>query len=396
MKLTTILILIACMQVSAKGLSQKVSLSAKNAPLEKVLLQIEKQTGYSFWYKTELLKNADKITIELKNVNLEEALKKCLENQSFDYVIVDHTIVIKLKDDESFVLPEAPPPVIEIKGKVTTSDGTILSGVSVLIKNTKKGTTTNTDGTFSISATEGDVLVFSYVGYTSKEVAVDSKTSFVSISLAESKTVLNDVVIVGYGKQNRAALTSSVTTVKSEDLNKGAITDVGQLLQGKVPGLNITASGDPNKTAAVVLRGASTLNSSQGPFYVVDGIPGVDISAIAPDDIASVDVLKDAAATAIYGNRAANGVIMVTTKRGKKGQTQVGYNGYVGVEKVSNKLDMMSADQLRAFLSKNDLAFAPEDDKNANTDWQSAIQRSSALSHNHNLSLSGGTDHGNY
>lgn len=384
--------LVTCLQVSAGGLSQKISLSVKNAPLEKVLSQIEKQSGYSFWYKTELLKNADKITIELRNASIEETLQKCFEKQSFDYAIIDHTIVLKLKEEEVFY---SPPPVTPVKGKVTTPDGAPLNGVSVIVKNTKKGTSTDAQGNFAISISEGDVLVFSYVGYEAKEITF-SNQSFIAVNLSESKAVLTDVVIVGYGKQNRAALTSAVSTVKSEDLNKGAITDVGQLLQGKVPGLNITASGDPNTNAAVVLRGASTINSSQGPFYVVDGIPGVDISAIAPDDIASVDVLKDAAATAIYGNRAANGVIMVTTKRGKKGQLQMSYNGYVGLEKVSNKLDMMNATQLRDFLSKNDLAFAPADDKGANTDWQSAIQRDNAVSHNHNLSFSGGTEHSSY
>jgi TonB-linked SusC/RagA family outer membrane protein len=144
------------------------------------------------------------------------------------------------------------------------------------------------------------------------------------------------------------------------------------------------------------LRGASTVNSPQGPFYVIDGVPGADISVVAPDDIASMDVLKDAAATAIYGNRASNGVIMITTKRGRKGQYVIGYNGYVGVEKVSNKLEMMNADELRGFLAKNNLGFSPNDDKGANTNWQDAVQEKSALSHNHNLSISGGGEHGSY
>ena len=386
--------LAAFLQVSAAGLSQKVSLTARNVPLEKVLSEIEKQTGYSFWYKTSLLKNADKITIELKDANLEDALKKCLEKQSFDYFIVDHTIVIKLKEETVYEAMPPPPPVV-IKGKVTTADGAPLAGVSVLIKNTKKGTSTDTNGDFSIAVNKGDVLAFSYVGYEGKEVEFNNQ-SFIAVNLSENKTVLNDIVVVGYGKQNRAALTSAVSTVKGEDLNKGAISDVGQLLQGKVPGLNITASGDPNAPAAVVMRGASTINSSQTPFYVIDGIPGADISVIAPDDIASIDVLKDAAATAIYGNRGANGVIMVTTKKGRKGQMQVTYNGYVGLEKVSNKLKMMDATQLRDFLKKNNLALSSVDDKGANTDWQSAVERSSALSHNHNISFSGGGEHGTY
>ena len=393
MKLTTILILAALLQVSAKGVAQKISLKAKNAPLVKVLSEIERQSGYSFWYRSSLLKNVDKISIELKDVNIDEALKKCLNSQGFEYIIVDHTIIIKLPGEKTDY--QAPLPPAHIKGKVTAADGTPLIGVSVLVKNTQRGTTTDANGEFSISVNKGEVLVFSYVGYDPKELAFNDQP-FVAVNLAESKVTLSDFVVVGYGKQNRAALTSAISTVKAEDLNRGAISDVGQLLQGKVPGLNISASGDPNKPAAVVMRGASTINSSQTPFYVIDGIPGADISVIAPDDVASIDVLKDAAATAIYGNRGANGVIMVTTRRGRSGQMQVGYNSYIGLEKVSNKLDMMDAGQLRDFLKKNNLAFAPADDKGANTDWQSSIQRSSAVSHNHNLSFSGGGEHGNY
>ncbi|WP_235920974.1 TonB-dependent receptor [Foetidibacter luteolus] len=392
MKLTTILMLATFLQVSAGAFSQKISLKAKNASLEQVFSEIEKQSGYSFWYKTSLLKKADKITVELKDVNIEEALKSCLDMQGFDYVIVDRTIIIKLKEEPAYY--QAPPPPVMVKGKVTAADGTALNSVSVMIKNTKKGTATDADGNFSIAVNKGEILVFTYVGYNAKEVEF-SDQAFLAVTLAENKVVLNDIVVVGYGRQNRAALTSAVSTVKGEDLNRGAISDVGQLLQGKVPGLNISASGDPNKPAAVIMRGASTINSSQTPFYVIDGIPGADISVIAPDDIASIDVLKDAAATAIYGNRGANGVIMVTTRRGKKGQ-QIGYSGYLGLEKVSNKLKMMNATQISDFLAKNNLAFAPADDKGADTDWQTAIQRSSAVSHNHNLSFSGGGEHGNY
>ncbi len=393
MKLTAIFMLAALLQISARGFAQKISLKAKNAPLEKVLSEIERQSGYSFWYKSSLLKNADKISIELKEVNIEEALKKCLDSQGFDYFIVERTIIIKQKGEVADY--QAPPPPTPLKGRVTAADGTPLIGVNVVIKNTRKGTTTDANGNFSITVNNGEVLVFSYMGYDAKELEFNGQP-FVEVNLSESKVVLGDIVVVGYGKQNRAALTSAISTVKAEDLNRGAISDVGQLLQGKVPGLNISASGDPNKPAAVVMRGASTINSSQTPFYVIDGIPGADISVIAPDDIASIDVLKDAAATAIYGNRGANGVIMVTTRKGRSGQLQVGYNSYIGLEKVSNKLDMMDASQLREFLKKNNLAFSPSDDKGANTDWQTAIQRSSAISHNHNLSFSGGGDHGNY
>ena len=283
----------------------------------------------------------------------------------------------------------------EIRGTVTNSKGVPAAGVTVTVKGTKKSKAAGSDGSFSINAKEGDVLVFTGISFETREMTVTGQNVY-TITLADASATLGDVVVVGYGKSSRKTLTSAITTVRPEDLNKGAISDVGQLLQGKVPGLNITASGDPNRNAAVILRGASTINSPGGPFYVIDGVPGADISLIAPDDIASIDVLKDAAATAIYGNRAASGVIMVTTKRGKKGQMQVAYNGYVGMEKVSSQLKMMDAGQLRAFLTKNNLAFTPADDKGASTNWQKAIERNTAVSTNHNISFNGGSEHSNY
>lgn len=267
----------------------------------------------------------------------------------------------------------------QVKGIIKDDKGAPASSVTVTVKNTNRSKVSASDGTFSINAAEGDALVLTSVSYNNVEIPV-TKENFYSVLLNESVARLGEVVVVGYGKSTRKTLTSAVSSIKAEDFNRGAISDVGQLLQGKVPGLNISASGDPNRTAAVIIRGASTLNSSQGPFYVIDGIPGADISAVAPDDIASIDVLKDAAATAIYGNRAANGVIMVTTKRGRKGQSLVTYSGYAGIEKVSNQLKMLNAEEAKAFLGKNNLAFSPNDDKGANTNWQDAVQNSAAIS----------------
>lgn len=283
----------------------------------------------------------------------------------------------------------------QIRGTVNDSKGAPVPAVTVSVKGSKVNALTGNDGSFTINAKEGDVLVFTAVSFETKEITVTSDANY-NVSITASSLTLSDVVVVGYGRSSRKTLSSAITTIKPDDLNKGAIGDVGQLLQGKVAGVNITASGDPNRSAAVILRGASTLNSSQGPFYVIDGIPGADIATVAPDDIATIDILKDAAATAIYGNRAANGVIIITTKKGKKGQSVVTYNGYVGSEKVSRELKMMDATQLRAFVTKNNLAFTPADDKGANTNWQKAIEKSSAFSHNHNISLSGGGEHTTY
>lgn len=284
----------------------------------------------------------------------------------------------------------------KISGNLLDNTNQPIIGASVSVKGTNKVTSTGGAGAFSISAKTGDKIVFSFLGYQTKEITVAAASTY-QVIITEASSSLTDVVVVGYGKSTRKALTSSISTVKGDDLNKGAISDVGQMLQGKVPGLNISRSGDPNRNAAIIMRGASTLREgAQSPLFVIDGVVGADISILAPDDIASIDVLKDAAAAAIYGNRAANGVIMVTTKKGVSGQTQLSYSGYFGVENVSNRYEMMNADQLRAFLAKNNSALTPANDKGANTDWQNEVQRNDAMSHNHNLSLSGGSEKTTY
>lgn len=286
----------------------------------------------------------------------------------------------------------------EVSGVILDEKNLPLPAANILEKGTTHSVVTDFDGKFKISVSNPNAtLVVSFIGFTDQTIKLDGSKTNYTIRLASATTALEQVVVVGYGKGSRKNLTTAVTSVKADQLNNGVISDVGQLLQGKVAGLNVSSSGDPTKQSSVVLRGASTLNSSQGPFYVVDGIPGVDISIIAPEDIVTIDVLKDAAATAIYGNRAANGVIMVTTKRGGKDKTQISYSNYFGKEYVSNQLDMMNAAQLRDFTSKNGLNFTPENDKGADTDWQKAILRDNgALSSSHNLSMSGGGEHGNY
>jgi iron complex outermembrane receptor protein len=397
MKITGLLIFLLAMQLSARTLAQKVSINKENSELKSVLKELHKRTGYLFIFNNTVMLKAKPVTINVVNIELNQVLLQIFKDQPLTYELDDNTIIIKErteqkqqdKDNNGQTVPK------KITGKVTDSKGLPIPGVTVQIKGSQQAVSTINDGSFSINAASGDVLQFRFLGFETKEIIVGDQTSL-NITLLEAAKGLNEVVVIGYGNATRATLSSAVSTVNNKDLNKGAITDVGQLLQGKVPGLNITASGDPNKPAAVVLRGASTINSSQGPFYVVDGVPGVDIATIAPDDIATIDVLKDAAATAIYGNRAANGVIMVTTKKGKKGQLAIAYNGYVGAEKVANQLDMMNAAELKDFLKTNNQALSASDDKGANTDWQKAIERTTAISHNHNLSFSGGTDHSSY
>lgn len=272
-----------------------------------------------------------------------------------------------------------------ISGKVTDGQGDPLVGVSVKVEGTNTGTLTDAEGKYSLNVKRGTRLNVSYVGFLPQTVKAGR-----DVTLKEDPKTLNEVVVVGYGTMRRKDVTSSITTVSSKDLNQGVYTDPAQMLQGKVAGLMVSTSGDPSGSPSITLRGASSLRAGEAmqPYYVIDGIPGVDISMVAADDIESIDVLRDASATAIYGSKAANGVIIITTKKGKEGRTRVSYNAYLAVENVAKTLDMASASQLR----ESGLLV---DDQGADTDWQDEVLRT-GISHNHNLSLSGGNKTSNY
>lgn len=282
-----------------------------------------------------------------------------------------------------------------VSGVVTDKAGLPLIGVNVVEKGTTNGTITNIDGKYSLSISNGSTLVFSFIGYLTQEIAASQ--SAINVTMADDNLSLNEVVVVGYGSMTRKDVTSSITTIKSDDLNKGNYSSPAQMLQGKVPGLNITQSSNPNATPSVTLRGASTLRTGAAmePYYVVDGVPGVSLALIAPDDIESIDVLRDASATAIYGSKAANGVIIVTTKRDKTGQSNVNYSGYAAFDQVAKNLDMMEADEYRKYVTDNGFSMEPSEDYGCNTNWQKQVQRT-GISTNHNVSISGSTDNSMY
>ena len=280
----------------------------------------------------------------------------------------------------------------KVSGTVLDATGEPLIGVSVLEAGTSNGVVTDFDGQFTLTVKQGAKITFSYVGYLSKTLPAQNG---MKVTLEEDNKVLNEVVVVGYGTMRRKDVTSSITTVKAEDLNRGVFTDPASMLQGKVAGLVVTSSGDPNGSPSITLRGASSLRSgAMSPYYVVDGILGVDISMVAPDDIESIDVLRDATATAIYGSKAANGVIIITTKSGNKSErTNVSYNGYVAFDNVLKTLDMASASDIRSYVSKNNINYMY--DGNGNTDWQDEVLHT-GVSHNHNVSINGGSDKTKY
>ena len=276
-----------------------------------------------------------------------------------------------------------------IKGKVVDENGEPVIGAAVIVKGQGAKAVTDMDGNFELKGVvAGTSVEVSCLGFKAQAARLANNATIV---LEEDNKMLSEVVVVGYGHMRRKDITSSITTVDSEDFNVGVYQSPAQLLQGKVPGLQITTSSNPNASSSVILRGASTLRvEAMEPYYVIDGVPGMDISLVSPSDIESIDVLRDASATAIYGSKAANGVILVTTKKGKEGRATVNYSAYVAFDQVSKNLEMMGADEYRDFVLSNGMSVDPTDDLGAHTDWQKEVQRT-GISHNHNVSISGGT-----
>jgi TonB-linked SusC/RagA family outer membrane protein len=372
----------------------QISITARNTPVREVLKMIEAKSNYHFAYNNKLIDVTRKVDVTAANQKIGDILKGIFANTDITYKVLDSQIILASAKEMGEPVTNTKVTADKVTGKVTDENGQPLPGVTVVVQGRKVGTVTDINGFYSVSnLPQNAVLQFSFVGMLTREVKVNNQ-SVVNVTLQDASKGLSEVVVVGYGTTTKKGLVSSVASVKADDLNKGAITDVGQLLQGKAAGLNITVSGDPTRKSSVILRGASTVNSSMEPFYVIDGVPGGDISLIAPDDIETIDVLKDASATSIYGNRGANGVIMISTKRGKKGKTHISYNGYAGIENVSNSLKLMNGAQLRAFATKTGQNLT--EDTGADTNWQKEIQRGTAYSTNHNLSFNGGTEHNTY
>jgi TonB-dependent starch-binding outer membrane protein SusC len=286
-----------------------------------------------------------------------------------------------------------------VSGKVTDSkDGAPASGVTVMVKGTNTVTTTATDGTFKINVPANGVLVFSSVGYTLQEVSTTGKTS-INVALVQLNQQLNEVVIVGYGTTRKKDLTGVVNVVTAKDFQKGNITTPEQMIAGKVPGVSITSNGgQPGSGSTIRIRGGSSLNASNDPLIVIDGVPldqngiagaGNPLSFINPNDIESFTVLKDASAAAIYGTRAANGVIIITTKKGKAGGLKLNFSTVTSIASKSGKVDVLDGDQVRAIVSQLGNAQQKSQVGTANTDWQDAIYQT-AVSTDNNLSFSGG------
>lgn len=271
-------------------------------------------------------------------------------------------------------------------------DGFGLPGVTIVIKGTSMGTVTDVNGDYSIKASPENTLVFSFVGYETKEISVGSNL-VLNVSLSESSQELEELVVIGYGVQKKSDRTGAMASVDSEDLNKGLLSDPIQGLVGKVAGVTVNKKGgDPNSGFSVKVRGSAGFFSGTSPLFVVDGVPGVDPTTIASEDIESFNILKDASATAIYGSRASNGVVMITTKKGTAGKPILEYSNNIAFENVARKLEFLTADEYRDLAARQGLTLS---DGGANTDWQDVIYRT-GIAQSHNLSAAGGTEQSTY
>lgn len=276
-----------------------------------------------------------------------------------------------------------------ISGKVVDSKGESIIGANIMEKGTSNGTITDFDGNFSLNVSAKSVLQISYIGYKTQEIPVSQLKAGAVITLKEDTAVMDEVVVIGYGTQRKGDVTSAIASVKAEDFTVGKVGDAADLIKGKVAGLSIAkGSGDPNATSAIRLRGVISVNGSTTPLILIDGVEG-DLSTVAPENIEAIDVLKDASAAAIYGTRGANGVILITTKTGKReAHTTASYSGYVSASQFGKKLDFMTAEDVRA--GKTNFT-----DKGYDTDWLDAISRT-GFTHNHNFNISGGTKQTTY
>lgn len=377
-----------CLNLTA--FTQNISLKLNNVTVKKAMETLKEENGYSFVFASGDVDTQKNIHVNVQDGTIDQVVKQILQDQQVSYEIKNKNIIVQ-KDNSSKQSTDKK----KITGIVTDNDGLPVIGANIVEKGTTNGIITDIDGYFQLETAPNAVLQVSYIGYVPQTVSV-SKQSNITIKLLEDFQNIDEVVVVGYGSVKKSDLTGSISAISAKDFNKGISRSPDQLLAGKVPGLMVNrSSGDPNSSVTMQLRGPSSLTASTAPFYVIDGIPGASINLISPDDIESMSVLKDASATAIYGSRAANGVIMVTTRKGRTGKPQVSYSGYAAIESVSGRVNVLNADEHRAFLAEHDMTIAASDD-GYSTDWQKELLRGAGFSHNHNLSLVGGSENTRY
>ena len=379
------LLLASQMTISA----QNVSFSTNKVTLKSAFEKIEKASKYKIAYNSSQLNANRSVTLSKKSDDVFGMLTQLLKGTNCTYELEGNYIIIKPQQKT-----QTSGKKVKVRGVIKDETGEPIIGATVRVKGQSEGTVSDFDGNFTLDVTDDNTLQISYIGYQTQEFAVGKQHHF-SIVLEEDKKILNEVVVIGYGTQKKGDITSSVGSVKSEDFTAGAINDAGQLIQGKIAGLSVTnPSGNPVGGTEISLRGNTTiLGASTNPLILIDGVPG-DFNTVAPEDIESIDVLKDGSAAAIYGSRGTNGVVLITTKKSKGNNiNEVQYSGYLSLSTIAKKPDFCDADDYRQQI-KDGLRDAAWD-LGDNTNWIDAITRT-GLSHVHNISFKGGNAQTNY
>ena len=394
MKLTFVMLIAGILQVSAKANGQaKVSLNLSHVEIAKALKSIETQGDYRFLYNNNLKSLKERINIDLNSVSIKDALDKMFAGTDLGYKILDNNLIVVLSN----VLAVQD---IKITGRILSEKGEPLSGVSVSLKGTAVGTTTDNNGNFTLTVPEKGTLVISYIGYQSQEVKVNSQ-SVISVKLVESNKTMDEVVVIGYGQATKRDLTGSIVKIAGKEITDKPNTNPVASLQSKVAGLYIVNNGTPGQAPDIRIRGTGSI-ASVAPLYVVDGVFTSDISYVNPNDIESMEILKDPSSLAIFGNQGANGVIIITTKRAKAGQSTITFSTNTGVKQLVDRIKLANASQFNTL-------FAQENANNGvtntgylslpglqnNTDWIKAVTQKGIISAN-NLSIANSTENNKF
>ena len=401
-------------------LDKKISLVAEQKEVKVILIEISKLAEIKFVYSSQRIPARKKVTLLVNDEKLRDVLNLLLGPLDVLYYVSGSQIVLmKRGDEEDNLVKLKDQPVGKVSkeifyktvtGKVTNDKSEPLSKVSVLVKGTGRGTTTNAEGVFTINAESGETLEFSMVGFNSAEMKIGTDNN-ISVQLTPAISSIDEVVVVGYGTQKRSTLTGAVSSVSSKTLNELPVAGIDQALQGRIAGLSVTNNGSPGTQPIVRIRGISSINFAADPLFVIDGFPTGNLASFDAKDVESVEVLKDASAAAIYGSRATSGVIMITTKKGKRdNRLSVNLDSYVGIQSPAKKIDLLNTDQYVQYanallgtaavagigrlqntnFNKPIYTGANTTFAKTNTDWQDEYFVKNALITQHNLSVSGG------
>ncbi|MES1250274.1 MAG: TonB-dependent receptor [Chitinophaga rupis] len=388
MKLSILLVLFGILQARADVRAQgSITLNMQQAEIAKVLNKIEKKGEFRFLYNYDLASLRKKVNVNFNNSDLKSALKDLFSGTDLTYKVLDNNLVVVIASG-----PEKQP--IRITGIVTGTGGEPLAGVSVRVKGVTTGTSTGNKGEYTLTAEDNATLVFSYIGYSDKEVAVGGQ-NVVNVQLTASDKKLDEVVVIGYGSQKRKDLTGAVSTVTAADIANRPIVDAGEALQGKAAGVQVISnSGKPGAGLTIRVRGSSSISAGNDPLYVVDGIPLTDISAFSPNDIETISILKDAASASIYGTRAANGVVVITTKKGTAGKSRINFSAYGGISSPTKTLSVLNGKQYQDYANELNAPVVAVTDSmvNANNvNWPKEVFQT-GNQQNYQLSVAGGTE----